>query len=207
MLLSLEYLKHDLWLPLIAEDPGAVQKRIVQVGSGKINSEDAVVGIDYVGTLASLGNEWTPHEVVDCWLKSQQGMEGLIDAFLLHNIDGAKLLEPDYLTEAFVTDTLGVSNKIQAKKLIMAAKRLRKQTEDYAIGDVFDSGTSTFTLGQSKMIRAIESTVATMKLGETCRVLCRSDYAYGSESFRRRNGEAVVPPFATLCFEVSLTHC
>ena len=91
----------------------------------------------------------------------------------------------------------------------MAARRLVKQKEDYPQGMEFDSSISrnknyTFTLGQGKAIQAIELAVSKMKVGERAIVICRSDYGYGSEGLRTSKGDVIVPPFATLCFDLTL---
>ena len=176
-----------------------VRKRVIEEGEGDIAHEGSEVEVDYVGTLQGEA-DWTVQDVVDCWLKNQQGLALLCDAFVEAGIDGKKLMDTDFFTEDFVTNELGVSNKIQCKKLVMAAKRIGKQQHDFAAGTEFDSskerGPFKFTLGQGKAIKAYELAVATMKQGEKAEVICRSDYAYGAEGFRRSNGDVVVPPFA-----------
>jgi FKBP-type peptidyl-prolyl cis-trans isomerase len=48
--------------------------------------------------------------------------------------------------------------------------------------------------------------IENMRVGEKANIICRSDYAYGAEGMRKSNGDVLVPPFATLCFEVSLLN-
>eukprot|EP00521_Asterionellopsis_glacialis_P002268 CAMPEP_0195251808 /NCGR_PEP_ID=MMETSP0706-20130129/3504_1 /TAXON_ID=33640 /ORGANISM="Asterionellopsis glacialis, Strain CCMP134" /LENGTH=92 /DNA_ID=CAMNT_0040304017 /DNA_START=56 /DNA_END=334 /DNA_ORIENTATION=+ len=91
----------------------------------------------------------------------------------------------------------------------MAAKRLGKVQEDFPSGMEFDSNKERgepykFVLGKGKAIKGMDLGVASMKVGETSKIICRTDYAYGSEGYRKSNGDVVVPPFATLCFEVTL---
>lgn len=187
-----------------------VRKRVLEEGEGDVAQECSEVEVDYVGTLHG-EQDWTVQDVVECWLKSQQGLDHLKDAFEEAGIDGNKLMNTDFFTEDFVISELGVSNKIQCKKLVMAAKRIGKQQEEFAVGTEFDSskerGPFKFTLGQGKVIKAYELAVATMKQGEKAEIICRADYAYGAEGLRRPNGDVVVPPYATLCFEINLLKC
>lgn len=197
------------WISLT--DDSAVQKRILKEGSGERAKTGNVVEIDYVGTLGEI--DWDVQGVVDCWLMSQQGLDGLQDGFRNANIDAKKLLDDSFFTESFLSEALGVSNKIQAKKTIMAAKRLSKITEEYPSGTKFDSNRDgrdvsfKFTLGQGKTIKAMELVVGSMREGERVEMKCRADYAYGSEGLRKRNGDVVVPSYATLCFDITLLTC
>lgn len=184
-----------------------VRKRVIEEGDGEVAQPGSEVEVDYVGTLYG-ERDWSAQDVVDCWLKNQQGLDHLADAFLQAEIDGSKLMDTDFFTEDFVANELGVSNKIQCKKLVMAAKRIGKQQEDFVVGTEFDSskerGPFKFTLGQGKAIQAYEIAVPTMKQGERAQIVCRSDYAYDRDGLRRSNGDVVVPPFATLCFDIDL---
>jgi FKBP-type peptidyl-prolyl cis-trans isomerase len=187
-----------------------VRKRVVEEGDGDVAQEGSEVEVEYVGTLVG-EKDWTEQDVVDCWLTNQQGLDHLADAFIKAGINGNKLMNTDFFTEDFVTNELGVSNKKQCKKLVMAAKRIGKQQDDFAVGTEFDSseerGPFKFTLGQGKVIKAYELAVATMKKGERAEIICRSDSAYGAEGYRKQNGDVVVPPFATLCFDINLLKC
>ena len=110
-----------------------------------------------------------------------------------------------------MAETLGVANKIQCKKLVMAAKRLAKERDEYQTGEdlEFDSSERlgkpfTFPLGKNKAIQAMDMAVATMTLGEKCEIISRCDYAYGKEGLRTPKGDMRIPPFATLKFELEL---
>jgi FK506-binding protein 4/5 len=187
-----------------------VKKRVIEKGEGNVAQEKSAVKVEYTGTLVG-EQDWTVQDVVDCWLDKQQGLDHLKDAFMERQIDGSKLMDSNFFTEEFVTNELQLSNKIQCKKLVMASKRLAKQQKEFLVGTEFDSskerGPFKFTLGEGKVIRACELAVATMKQGERALVLCRADYAYGSEGFRKQNGHVVVPPFSSLCFDMTLLTC
>ena len=187
-----------------------VRKIILEEGDGATPKKGSKVEIDYVGTLGSSQESWGVNDVLECWLKNQQGLyDALSEPFLENNVDGSMLFNEEEFNEAYVTEKLGVSNKIQCKKTIMAAKRLRKQVDEFSEGSEFDSSISRgktfeFVLGQGKVIKAMDLLVGTMKVGEKAKVILRSDYGYGSEGYSTAKGEVVVPPFATLCFEISL---
>ena len=134
-------------------------------------------------------------------------MDMYAEAFVANQVDGQKLLSPDIFTEQFVLESLGVSNKLHAKKLATAARKLQSHEAEQVIGDVFDSGTLKFTLGEGKVIRGWEMGIATMAQGERAELIMRSDFCYGKNGFRRPNGEVVVAPFSTLKFDVKLLSC
>jgi FKBP-type peptidyl-prolyl cis-trans isomerase len=71
-------------------------------------------------------------------------------------------------------------------------------------GSVFDSSVSrgqhfVFPLGQGRVIKCWDTGVASMKQGEKAVLTCPPDVAYGS-----RGAGGVIPPHATLLFEVEL---
>ncbi|XP_077567987.1 peptidyl-prolyl cis-trans isomerase FKBP4 [Stigmatopora nigra] len=71
-------------------------------------------------------------------------------------------------------------------------------------GTPFDSSRDrgekfSFELGKGRVIKAWDIGVATMKQGELCQLICKSDYAYGSSGCPPK-----IPPDATLVFEVEL---
>jgi len=177
-----------------------VTKEIITPGDGETPQEGQRVVIDYEGSIAA--RDWNPSEVVECWLKTQQGVDDLADAFLEQQIDEAKLKT---LTEEYLSNDLGVDNKIKCKKLMMAIKRL----EDPVVGQVFDSSIArgepySFVVGEGKAIQAMELAVARMQVGEKAELICRCDTAYRNDGLRKANGDVMVPPFATLKFEVEL---
>ncbi|NXC70802.1 FKBP4 isomerase, partial [Anhinga anhinga] len=69
-------------------------------------------------------------------------------------------------------------------------------------GTKFDSSLDrrdkfSFDLGKGEVIKAWDIAVATMKVGEICRITCKPEYAYGSAGSPPK-----IPPNATLIFEV-----
>ena len=111
-----------------------------------------------------------------------------------------------------------MENKFEAKKLVMAARRLTRQQEEYPSGNIFDSSAAregindTFVLKakkqdrRTKVIPAIELAVHSVKVGERSKLICRSDYAYGSDGLRSIKGKVIAPPFAMLCFDLMLVN-
>lgn len=198
----------EKWIPLT--DNEKVCKLILEEGTGEIPIRGSTVELEYTGTL--LGEaDWTTQDVTECWLSQLQGLDHLAPAFVQNDIDGSKLMDTSYFTEEFCIGQLGISNKIQAKKLVMAAKRLAKQQEDSPPGTAFDSSSErgknfSFILGNGKAIKAVDLAAGTMKVGEKSKVACRADYAYGSEGLRSSKGDVLVPPFANLCFELKLVR-
>ena len=190
-------------------DDGAVKIRTLNpstIADAASPSPGDQVSVDYVGTLAE--RSWSAQDVVDAWLSEQQGLDALAPKlFVEFDIDGEKLMDDTFFTEQFVTTALAVDNKIKCKKLCMAARNLKK--EAYEVGSEFDSSKKlgkpfTFPLGKGKAIKAFELALPTMKVGDTAQILTRCDYAYGKEGLRKSTGEVVVPPYATLCFDVTL---
>jgi FKBP-type peptidyl-prolyl cis-trans isomerase len=201
----------EKWIYLT--DDRAVRKRILEEGSGETTAQlGQTVSIDYKGTLGEIN--WDTQGVIDCWLLSQQGLAGLVDAFREADIDAAKLIDDTFFTEDFCRTTLNLSNKIQIKKLVMASRRLARSVAEYPDGTPFDSNKDrndgapyTFELGKGKTIRTMDLALATMKPGERAEVIGRADYCYGKEGLRKASGDTMVPEYATLCFDVTLLNC
>ena len=195
------------WIPLVTDssDIAPVKKLILEEGEGELPTDGSSVEIEYTGTLVG-EKHWTAQDVADCWLSELQGLDHLKEEFLQNNIDFALLSDTDVFTEDFCITTLGISNKIQAKKLIMARNRLTKSQDEHPAGTVFDSSASrgknfAFNLGKGA-IKGIDLAVRSMKVGERASVVCRSDYGYGPEGLRSSKGDVMVPPFSTLSFEL-----
>mmetsp|Transcript_828 Transcript_828/g.1166 ORF Transcript_828/g.1166 Transcript_828/m.1166 type:complete len:259 (+) Transcript_828:93-869(+) len=193
------------WLDLV--ENGGVQKMLVEEGFGDPYSPGSVVSIDYSGSIVA--SDWTAEEVVTCWLHEQQGLHDLTDKFRELQLDRNRLTDLEYFTEDFVRGQLGVEAKIASKKLVMAAKRLVKTQTDaneYPLpGTIFDSNHDyQITLGKGKVIQGMQVGVASMKKGEKAKIKIRSDFGYGGEGCRKNNGDILVPPFATLCFDIEL---
>ena len=198
------------WIDLVHGKKGAVKKLVLQEGIGPLPCPGSDIEIAYVGKLGESQIEWSVDDVIESWLQFQQGLNDILQGpFRDNQIDGEALFDESKFTEEFVTNELGVMNKIQCKKTIMAAKRLRKQIDEFPQGFEFDSSlkrqkTYSFTLGKEKVIKAMDLAVSTMKVGEKAQMICRCDYGYGSEGYRTTKGDVVVPPFRTLVFDIEL---
>lgn len=196
----------DSWDDLTTD--GGVRKRIVSTSEADPYSDGTVATISYKGTLAA--SDWTAEEINRCWLAEQQGYKDdteLQANFIENNIDEATLTNLESFTESFVQDTLGITAKIQCKKLIMAAKRLATTRSEFPVGTEFDSQDNYEVIigPDGKVISGMKLGIAKMAPGETALLRIRSDYGYGGEGYRKRNGDVMVPPFATLEFEITLT--
>lgn len=192
----------------LTED-GGVQKIVLEAGpeAEAVLKEGSSIVISYEGKL--LDANWSPAAVIQCWLAEQQGidLDSLTQVFHTHEIDESKLIDTEnFFTEAFVQETLGVTAKIACKKLIMAARRLGTTRQETVFGTIFDSKDEYEVIvgPKGKVITGMKLCLATMTLGETARIRIRSDYAYGAEGYRKSTGEVVVPPFATLEFDVQV---
>lgn len=204
------------WISLVDEVPdesiSPVKKLVVKEGDGDYPAAGSQVQIEYRGTIGSSQDRWTVEDVLECWLNNQQGLYDILATSFRHNnIDGSMLFNEEVFNEEFVSEKLlGIPNKtIQCKKTIMAAKRLRKQIDEFPEGAEFDSSFAKgkafeFVLGKGRVIKAMDMLVSTMKVGEQAKIVCRSDYGYGKEGYRKVNGDVMIPPFATLCFDITL---
>ena len=88
-------------------------------------------------------------------------------------------------------------------------RRIAKQSIDHPPGTAFDSSDArganySFVLGRGRVVRAMDLAVRSMRVGERSILICRSDYGYGSEGLCTTGGVVVVPPFATLRFDLTL---
>ena len=173
------------------------------------------------GSMGGISS-WTTQDVLECWLKEQQGLyELLADSFQEHNINGSILLDETIFTEQYVSELSNTTilSKIQCKKTIMAVKRLRNTNKEYQHGYIFDSSTTNPNLQphqyyefiinhpKKKPIQAISLLLSSLQdadIGNTFIIQCRSDYGYGSDGYRTNKGIIVVPPFATLQFDMKL---
>ena len=61
-----------------------------------------------------------------------------------------------------------------------------------------------FTLGQGDVIKGWDEGLVGMKVGETRTLTIPPDLAYGEQGTRDRSGNQIIPPNATLTFEVEL---
>ena len=99
----------------------------------------------------------------------------------------------------------------------MAAKRLQKVRDEFEIGTEFDSNDHFVVDKNKRLIKgmrlAIDKMMAMMAndddgddnaTTDSISIVCRSDFAYGSEGLRKSNGDVMVPPFATLRFDIEM---
>ena len=191
------------WESISRGDRGVWKQTMVKGTSDRTIPKNSTFEIKYKGFLVG-EYWWTPRDVIGCWMSELQGMEQFCAAIAAENVDGSQLLDPDIFTETFVQEKLGIMGKLQCKKLVMAAKRLQKVREDFPVGHVFDCNDHFSVTPTKRIIRGIRIGVESMNVGDKAKIVCRSDYGYGAEGLRRNNGETLVPPFATLCFEISL---
>ena len=63
-----------------------------------------------------------------------------------------------------------------------------------------------FTLGQGKAIRGWEECVKVMSLGENLQVTIGPKWAYRKAGLRDENGKVIVPPNASLVFDMKLVQ-
>lgn len=197
------------WISLTEDD--AVRKRILRASTNEIAvAHGSKVEIEYEGTIAAL--QWSAQDVVDCWLKEQQGLDSFANALIEHDVTGEKLMDEEFFSEDFLQDKLGMLNRIQVKKLVMASRRLAKDGREFAEGTVFDSSSArgkpfAFTVGSGKAIQALDLAVQQMKDQERAEIVARADYCYGKDGLRTFKGDTLIPPFATLRFEIEVTSC
>ncbi|KAL7387692.1 hypothetical protein ABVT39_027596 [Epinephelus coioides] len=59
-----------------------------------------------------------------------------------------------------------------------------------------------FNIGKGEVIRAWDEGVAKMSVGQRARLTCTPDFAYGARGY-----PPVIPPNATLIFDVELLSC
>ncbi|KAL6853652.1 hypothetical protein ACP4OV_019681 [Aristida adscensionis] len=74
-------------------------------------------------------------------------------------------------------------------------------------GEVFDTthednSVFSFEIGEGTVIKAWDTAVRTMKVGEVAKITCKPEYAYGAAG-----SPPEIPPDATLIFEVELVAC
>jgi hypothetical protein len=134
-------------------------------------------------------SDWTPKEVITCWLAEQQGgVDDWAKAFGKHAIDEATLTDlPRF--EDLVTTTLGTAiaaatgSKIKVKKLVMAAKRLAATRADLVVGREFDANQAFDIVwgGKPKLIAGMRHALEYLVASNHTEIVaqCRSDYAYG----------------------------
>jgi peptidylprolyl isomerase len=112
--------------------------------------------------------------------------------------------------EGFVnlTEDAGVKKRIITEGTGAFPTKLTNVTVNYIgkfeNGKEFDRSEDPFSfkLGAGQVIKGWDIGVASMKVGEKCELNIKSEYAYG-----KRGAGGVIPPDATLVFEVTLLKC
>ena len=104
------------------------KKSIAKEGNGAISTKGATVAINYVGKLCESQTSWSVKDVAECCSNINREI-----------VRRPLRFYPDISDDRFVAEELGVWNKIQCKKVAMAAKRLRKQMAEFPDGLRFDS--------------------------------------------------------------------
>ena len=110
-------------------------------------------------------------------------------------------------------DNLGMqsASKIKVKKLVMAARRLATTRADMDFAAPPFDAKERYQIewdDKPKLIPGMRLAVAYMVSSNLPHVAvqCRCDYAYGAEGYRKRNGEELIPPFASLKFDIDLVE-
>ena len=70
-------------------------------------------------------------------------------------------------------------------------------------GDIFESGVMSFEIGDKQMIPGFNEVLPTMKKGEKAKVILPPAMGYGEKGMMS-DGEYLIPPNATLIFEIFL---
>lgn len=192
----------DGWTSLTQD--GGVKMRVVSSASPGAPSPVAgdTVTVDYVGSLAA--REWSVEDVVACWLPDR-GASALAPAlFRSFEIDGTRLADAGFLTAEFADRGLGLG-AAKAANLRRAARELADRDATHPPGRVFDENAFAVELGTGGAIRAFELALPEMRVGDTAELVARCDYAYGKDG-TRRGGELLVPPYATVGFDLTLVE-
>lgn len=70
-------------------------------------------------------------------------------------------------------------------------------------GEVFEAGVMSFEIGDVQMIPGFNEVLPTMKKGERAKVTLPPTMGYGEKGITE-DGEVIIPPNATLIFEITL---
>ncbi len=160
------------------------------------------VTVEYIGSIAS--RNWNVNDVIDCWLPDQGLTTTLApELFKAFDVDYTRLTNSTKFGIKFIKEGLGVLKESKQTTLFEAAQSLKQSDISHVSGTVFDKNTFSFRPNKGQVIKAFDLAIGTyMKVGQTCYILARCDYAYGSKGLRM-NGKVVVPPYATVQYEVT----
>lgn len=159
------------------------------------------VTVEYIGSIAQ--RNWSVNDVIDCWLPDQ-GLTSLApELFRAFEVDYTRLTNSTKFGIKFIKEGLGVLKESKQSTLFESAQSLKQSDMEHVAGTVFDKNTFSFRPNKGQVIQAFDLAIGTyMKMGQTCTILARCDYAYGSKGLRM-NGKVVVPPYATVQYEVT----
>lgn len=159
------------------------------------------VTVEYIGSIAS--RNWSVNDVIDCWLPDQGLSTSLApELFKAFDVDYNRLTNSTKFGIKFIKEGLGVLKESKQTTLFEAAQSLKQSDMSHVSGTVFDKNTFSFRPNKGQVIKAFDLAIGTMQVGQTCSILARCDYAYGSKGLRM-NGKVVVPPYATVQYEVT----
>jgi hypothetical protein len=159
------------------------------------------VTVEYIGSIAS--RNWSVNDVIDCWLPDQGLSTSLApELFKAFDVDYKRLTNSTKFGIKFIKEGLGVLKESKQTTLFEAAQSLKQSDMLHVPGTVFDKNTFSFRPNKGQVIKAFDLAIGTMQVGQTCSILARCDYAYGSKGLRM-NGKVVVPPYATVQYEVT----
>ena len=161
------------------------------------------VTVEYIGSIAS--RNWNVNDVIDCWLPDQ-GLSSTLapELFRAFEVDYNRLTNSTKFGIKFIKEGLGVLKESKQTTLFEAAQSLKQSDMSHVSGTVFDKNTFSFRPNKGQVIKAFDLAIGStyMQVGQTCLILARCDYAYGSKGLRM-DGKVVVPPYATVQYEVT----
>jgi FKBP-type peptidyl-prolyl cis-trans isomerase len=155
--------------------------------------------------LAERATTFTPEEKKECIIVMQQRMVDNRDK------KSRKFLEDNKNKEGVVTTKTGLQYKVLKSGKGASPKAADMVTVHYkgsfTDGVEFDSSyrhNMPVTFAVNKMIKGWTEALQLMKVGDKWQLFVPGDLAYGAEGRKDQSGRYVIPPKATLVFEVEL---
>jgi len=209
-----EQVEVEQWTSL--GDDGGVKMRVISSPTESSSSSSSYeeepldftgkdVTVEYIGTIVP--RSWSVDDIKQCWLPDQ-GLSSLApELFDAFDLNYTKLTNAKKFTKKFIREGLGVTKEAKVDNLLQSVEELakyEKRTYDPSLGTVFDKNRFTFRLGKGMSIKAFDLCVGEMRgVGESVSVVARCDYAYGKRGLRV-GGKVLVPPYATVQYDVTL---